>query len=920
MKSSNGDKLTEENKSATKISPKPNVASTQQDTDAEKTRMAVKPVEQDAPKTRTATRNSNRKIDKEHLVSNTTSPELDDKTRIASERQNTNPEATQFRPASSRTKKTKRQISNPALKEENNVVTPSDTPSEHNVLKKRFILEKILGTGGMGIVYKAKDLVKVEAGDKDPYLAVKVLGDEFKEHPEAFIALQRESRKTQKIAHPNIVNVHDFDRDGNTVFMTMEYLEGKPLDKLLRQYKSTGLPTDEASNILKNICRALIYAHKQDIIHSDFKPGNIFVTDKGATKVFDFGIARAVAKAEHYKDNPEDRTIFDAGDLGALTPAYASSEMLDGKEPDIRDDIYALGCVAYELFTGSHPFNKVPADEAKKQQLKPKRINHISRRQWKTIEKALAFNREDRVPTVKEFVRLFTNNGATYKLPLAIVSSVMLLFFVYTQYFVEVPQMASETEIRFKLRLENYRNSIDELLISSEFSNSWEDNLWKQTQGVKKLLSSSERWLASTKNVKFKAFIETNSAWYITSEGIIYSTYLEKIRLARKDGDLNLAQKLIDNAYRYTSVTDLLDVEKSLLASAITEANLLAEKKRKEKLIQSSIKSKKKETPKVVTTTKQEVKTKAQTPKQLKDEQFKIAFANVQAQLQCQSNKLNMRNLDTAIQKARSIDSNRYLKREKQLIAALVGCINHIGKPFPKRAMEFKKYALRLFNKNKAIAAIVITLKDPCSKSLAGLGARGKRATCKDSLGNLGTGPVLVVIPGAKGISTFALAKYELSVSEYNLFCRVSKSCSEDKTTSDNLPVANISLQQAENYLKWLNSKSKQIYRLPTRKEWLYAAKAKGVSLDPNRNCQVNTRGISKGDKFDRVTVGLQNSWGLVNYVGNAREWVYEKGRMLNAVGGSFNIPLENCNLSTQIKHSGKADAYTSLRILRELK
>src|SRR5690606_7193219 len=123
----------------------------------------------------------------------------------------------------------------------------------------------------MGVVYKAKDLLKIEAQDRDPYVAIKVLSEEFKTHPEAFIALQRESRKSQRIAHPNIVNVHDFDRDSDTVFMTMEYLEGKPLDKLISQYRSTGLPEDDAWKILEGICAALIHAHAEQIIHSDFK-------------------------------------------------------------------------------------------------------------------------------------------------------------------------------------------------------------------------------------------------------------------------------------------------------------------------------------------------------------------------------------------------------------------------------------------------------------------------------------------------------------------------------------------------------------------------------------------------------------------------------------------------------------------------
>src|SRR5690606_40493955 len=100
-------------------------------------------------------------------------------------------------------------------------MTNEEASSEYGVLKNRFVFEELLGAGGMGVVYKAKDLLKVEAQDRDTYVAIKVLSDEFKSHPEAFIAHQRESRKTQKIAHPNIVNVHDFDRDGDTVFMTM---------------------------------------------------------------------------------------------------------------------------------------------------------------------------------------------------------------------------------------------------------------------------------------------------------------------------------------------------------------------------------------------------------------------------------------------------------------------------------------------------------------------------------------------------------------------------------------------------------------------------------------------------------------------------------------------------------------------------
>jgi serine/threonine protein kinase len=358
----------------------------------------------------------------------------------------------------------------------------TESVDKHSVLKGRFVLEELLGAGGMGVVYKAKDLLKIEAQDRDPYVAIKVLTDEFKAHPEAFIALQRESRKTQRIAHPNIVTVFDFDRDGDTVFMTMEYLDGKPLDKLIAQHRSVGLPQDEAIKIIEGISAALIYAHGQNIIHSDFKPGNIFVNNKGVAKVIDFGIARAVAKVEHREESLDDRTVFDAGNLGALTPAYASLEMLEGKNPDVRDDIYALGCIAYELFTGEHPFNRVHADEAKRQKLKPKKIPGMKKRQWRAIEHALAFERENRTQSVElfwsEFTSVDSNAGKYITLALLLIAGAAGFYY---QNKPEVTPTLSEDQVRSeieqKLRLELKKKALMDLYAQASFSPEWEAQL-----------------------------------------------------------------------------------------------------------------------------------------------------------------------------------------------------------------------------------------------------------------------------------------------------------------------------------------------------------------------------------------------------------------------------------------------------------
>ena len=143
-------------------------------------------------------------------------------------------------------------------------------------LKGRFVLERVVGRGGMGVVYKARDLRKVEAQDRDPFVAIKVLNDDFRRHPESLKALQREARKAQTLAHPNIATVFDFDRDGATVYIQMEFLDGEPLDKLTK--RTSGLPYAEAYPLIAGMGRALSYAHGKGIVHSDFKPGNCFVT------------------------------------------------------------------------------------------------------------------------------------------------------------------------------------------------------------------------------------------------------------------------------------------------------------------------------------------------------------------------------------------------------------------------------------------------------------------------------------------------------------------------------------------------------------------------------------------------------------------------------------------------------------------
>ncbi|OQP79581.1 protein kinase [Xanthomonas phaseoli pv. syngonii LMG 9055] len=270
-----------------------------------------------------------------------------------------------------------------------------------SLLKGRFQLERELGRGGMGVVYLARDDRKVEARDRDPWLAVKVLSDEFRRHPDALVALQREARRSQKLAHDNIVRVYDFDKDRTLVFMTMEYIDGCDLKTLIREQAYHGMPLKQAWPLIDGMGRALMRAHAAGIVHSDFKPGNVMVTRDGVAKVFDFGIARA---GKHAADVAGEQTVFDAATLGALTPAYASLEMIRGQAPTPADDLYALGCVCFELLTGKHPFDKLSAEVALREGRRPPPVPGLTRRQYATLCAAVAFPAAQRLKRVDQLL------------------------------------------------------------------------------------------------------------------------------------------------------------------------------------------------------------------------------------------------------------------------------------------------------------------------------------------------------------------------------------------------------------------------------------------------------------------------------------------------------------------------------------
>lgn len=340
------------------------------------------------------------------------------------------------------------------------------------LIKNRFVVEGVLGRGGMGVVYRVKDLRKEETNDRDPYLAMKVLNEDFRRDPRMVVAMQREARKAQTLAHPNISTVYDFDRDEELVFLTMELLQGDPLNEFIAKHPR-GIPRDQALAIIRGLCLGLAYAHNKNIIHSDFKPGNVFLTDDKRTKILDFGIARATPASN--LDASSDATQFDAGTLGALTPAYASCEMLTGQEPHPADDVFALAIVSYQLLTGTHPFGSRPATQARDLGAFPAPIKGLKRREWRAIQHGLAFDRDQRTGHAATFLREF-EGSPRIRLALGAVASALVITSGYLVYEESRKVIDSRPDVAFAALPDGVQEEVTMLLETGRMLESNADN------------------------------------------------------------------------------------------------------------------------------------------------------------------------------------------------------------------------------------------------------------------------------------------------------------------------------------------------------------------------------------------------------------------------------------------------------------
>lgn len=251
-----------------------------------------------------------------------------------------------------------------------------------DVLRGRYVIENQLASGGMGTVYKALDQSRSEHTEADAYVAIKVLHEKTRTRSDILAKLRREFYCAQALSHRSVVKVFELDLH-QFPFFTMELIDGESLPGLMQKFHPLPLPRTYACAVIREVGEGLAHAHDRRVFHGDIKPQNVMVTNFGEVRILDWGTS---------------------GESAALTPAYASCELLEGREADPRDDLFSLACLAYELLAGEHPFQHRRATEARTLKIAPSRPPGLSGRQWRALTRGLAWDRADRPASLRDWL------------------------------------------------------------------------------------------------------------------------------------------------------------------------------------------------------------------------------------------------------------------------------------------------------------------------------------------------------------------------------------------------------------------------------------------------------------------------------------------------------------------------------------
>ena len=217
--------------------------------------------------------------------------------------------------------------------------------TEGALLNERYQLENKLGSGGMADVFLARDVLLNRP------VAIKVLRKDYSDNVDFQKQFHKEAQSAANLSHSNIVTVHDFGFSDGLLYIVMEHIPGKDLKQLIRERGRFSIP--QGIQLMIEACKGVGYAHRAGLVHCDIKPHNMLVTKDNRLKVTDFGIARAL---ESIRPGEKHDVVWGS-------PLYFSPEQASGESPTPASDVYSLGVVMYELFSGTPPFTASSADE-----------------------------------------------------------------------------------------------------------------------------------------------------------------------------------------------------------------------------------------------------------------------------------------------------------------------------------------------------------------------------------------------------------------------------------------------------------------------------------------------------------------------------------------------------------------------------
>jgi serine/threonine protein kinase len=283
--------------------------------------------------------------------------------------------------------------------------TMKPVPSVPRIVENKYRLEQLLGRGGMGAVYRARDM------RLDRLVALKVVRAELLGDVEARKRFRREAQIVARLQHPSIVSVYDYGtlKDGGA-YIVMELVRGEDLRRVLQ--REGRLDSQRTLRILTAVCAAIEAAHREGVLHRDLKPENILLPGGSVdAKVLDFGVAKVIENepVETSASSSEAPTFMTAAGMLIGTPAYMAPEQFQGAQPDTRTDVFSLGVIAYEMLTGELPFGRGSLGEvvlAQARGVPPMKDGHVATATERAIRTALDPDPDRRPSSPEAFCHL----------------------------------------------------------------------------------------------------------------------------------------------------------------------------------------------------------------------------------------------------------------------------------------------------------------------------------------------------------------------------------------------------------------------------------------------------------------------------------------------------------------------------------